>query len=132
MNTSPFLDTKALYDADLRKTRLGLQRLSSLAASAPNERKFGDLVGSMRAIYSFDRAHEREEIALALAGKRVGARVMKGLRPRWGKATRRFAAMVSRQIGGVEDEKFRDAHALGLTACNEESTVGTLKESGSG
>jgi len=132
MNTSPFLDTKALYDADLRKTRLGLSRLSSLATSAPNQREFGDLVGSMRAIYAFDRVHESEEVALAQASKHVDARVLKGLRPRWGKATRRFVAVVSRQIGGDEDEKFRDARMLGLTACNEESTVGTLRERGSG
>ena len=127
MNTSPFLDTKALYDADLRKVRLGLQQLSSLAPSAPNKREFGDLVGSMRAIYAFDRLHESEEVALARESQRVDARVMKGLRPRWGKDARLFTAMVSRQIGGDEDIKFHDAGALGLTACNEQATVGTTR-----
>jgi hypothetical protein len=132
INTSPFLDTKALYDADLRKTRLGLQQLSSLGKSAPNGREFGDLVGSMRAIYAFDRLHESEEVALAQASRRVDARVLKGRRPRWGRATRRFVSLVSRQIGGDEDEKFRDARALGLTACAEQATVGRVRESGSG
>ena len=134
MNTSRFLDAKALYDADLRKTRRGLQQLSSLASSAPNgrEREFGDLVGSMRAIYAFERRHESEEIALAQESRRVDARVLEGLPPGWGKASRRFMATVSQQIGGDEDVKFHNARALGLTACNEEATVGIAGESGSG
>jgi hypothetical protein len=132
MNASPFLDTRALYDADLRKRRRGLQQLSSVATSAPDKREFGDLVRSMRAIYAFDRLHESEWVALAQASKRVDARVMNGLPPRWGKGARRFSAMVSRRTGGAEDEKSRDARALGLTACNEEATIGRLRESGSG
>ncbi len=127
MNTSPFLDTKALFAADLRKTRLGIHRLSSLATAAPNTRELRDLVGSMQAIYAFDRDHESEWVALARAGTRIDADVMHGLRPRWGKATRQFAALVSRQIGGDENEKFREARALGLGACNEASTVGRTK-----
>jgi hypothetical protein len=132
INTSRFLDTKARYDADLRKTKRGLQQVSSLAMSASNRREFGDLVGSMRAIYAFDRRHESEWIAFAQASKSVDARVLKGLQPRWGKASRRFMATVSRQIGGDEDVKFHDARALGLNACNEASTVGRLTASGSG
>ncbi len=132
INTSPLLDTKARYDADLRKTRLGLQRLSSLGKSAPNQREFGDLVGSMRAILYFYRRYESEWIAFARASRSVDGRLMNGLPPRWGKASRRFMAKVSRQIGGDEDVKFHDARALGLTACNEAATVGRIRMSGSG
>jgi hypothetical protein len=127
INTSPFLDTKSRYDADLRRTALGLRQLSSLGASAPNLREFGDLVGSMRAIYAFDRAHESQWVALAQVGKRVDARMMRGLRPRWPKDQQRFMAMVSRQTGGYEDEKFHNAKALGLNACNEVSSVASLR-----
>jgi hypothetical protein len=121
-----------LYDADLRKTKLGLRRMSSLVTSAPNKRELRDLVENIKTIYVFDRIHEPEEIAFLQASKRVDARVMKGQPPRWGKAARRYMAMVSRQTGGAEDEKFRDARALGLDACNEEGTVATVTESGSG
>jgi hypothetical protein len=132
INTSPFLDTKARYDADLRKTRLGLDQLARLERSAPDKREFRDLVRSMRTIYAFDRAHESAEIALALESKRVDERVMKGLRPRWGKAARRFVALTSREIGSDYDKKFRVARALGLTACNTVGTVTPIREGGSG
>jgi hypothetical protein len=128
MNTSPFLDTKALYDAHLQKTRRGLQRLSSLGESAPNPREFGDLVGSIRASYSFERAHEAEEIALVKASKRVGVRLMNGQPPHWPKATGQFIALVSRQIGGDKDVEFHNAKDLGLDACGVVSTTGTLVE----
>jgi hypothetical protein len=124
INTSPFLDTKARYDHDLRKTEKGLTELARLHAPRSKRSTYRALLAHMQRIYVFTKAHVPAEIALARQGNRELKRWMRG-GPKPGPFGRRFAALTTRQVGRDYDEKFRDARLLGLTACNTVSGTGT-------
>ena len=124
INTSPFLDTRARFDQDLRKTKEGLTELARLHAPRRERSTYRALLAHMQRIYVFTRAHVPAEIALARQGNRELKRWMRG-GPKPGPFGRRFAALTTRQVGRDYDEKFRDARLLGLTACNTVSGTGT-------
>ena len=124
INTSPFLDTRARFDQVLRKTREGLTELARLHAPRSERSTYRALLAHMQRIYAFTKAHVPAEIALARQGNRELKRWMHGgPKPRpFGK---RLTALTKRQVGMDYTEKFRDARALGLTACNTVSSTGT-------
>jgi hypothetical protein len=128
MNTSPFLDTQARYDADIRKTKAGLDALARLTPPTLDRRAYQRLLADKRRIYAFDSTHKDSEIALAREGARQSRRVLKGLKVSpWPAAEKRFMALISRETGRDSSNAFTEAKRLGLTACNDESTVGTVR-----
>jgi hypothetical protein len=128
INTSPFLDTKARFRHDLRKTEAGLTELARLHAPRSERRTYRALLMHMQRIYVFTKAHVPAEIALARQGSRELKQWMSG-GPKPGPFGRRLTALTARQVGRDYREKFRDARSLGLTACNTVSSTAALRES---
>ena len=128
INTSPFLDTRARFDQDLRKTKEGLAELARLQAPRRERNTYRALLAHMQRIYVFTKAHVPAEIALARQGNRELKRWMRG-GPKPGPFGKRLTALTARQVGRDYTEKFRDARALGLTACNTVSTTAALRDS---
>jgi hypothetical protein len=130
INTSPYLDTKARLDQDLRKTKAGLDELARLHPPQRELPTYRALLTAMRRIYVFDMAHESAEIALAQQGKEDDTRLMRGqkLKPLTGLA-KRLVPLTFQQTGRDLRRRGRDSRTLGLTACNTEVGTAPLRTS---
>jgi hypothetical protein len=130
INTSPYLDTKARWDQDLRKTKAGLDELARLQPPKHERPTYRALLTVMERIYVFDRAHESAEIALAQQAKRNDTRMMRGqkLEPFKGVA-KRLVALTFQQTGRDLRQRARDSRTLGLAACNTEVGTAPLRTS---
>jgi hypothetical protein len=130
INTSPYLDTKARYAQDLRKTRTGLAELGHLHPPKKERSTYRALLTHMKRIYMFTKAHVPAEIALARQGQKQLRRLARGQKTR--PFGTRFVALTSRQVGHDYNDRVLDSRTLGFPACDMVGTTGKLRAVGSG